>query len=1028
MATSHGAVWRYAAAIATVAAAAGMRLALNPVLGVHAPYLPFTLAVTVAALVGGRGPGLAADVLSALLLNWLFLRPVHSFAIADWAAAWTLGFFVVSVAPVALLVGSLRESVMARARTEKALRRQARLIDLSHDAVITMDSGRRIVTWNQGAEEIYGWLERDAAGNVLHQLLQTESPVPFPELDEILHREQRWDGEMRQIARDGRRVAVESRQVLLESGGGLPERILVINRDITERKRIDEALRTSQARFELVLEAAGVGVWDLDISRHVAWRSPQHDAIFGYPALLPHWSYETFLDHVLPEDREEVDQSVQRAIVSGADLQFECRIRRADGALRWIWAAGRSHLNPQGKPLRMCGIVRDITDQKTMEEDLRQSEDQFRTLADTIPQLCGMADRDGKFFWVNQRWCDYTGLPPQESTGTRWRSALDPEASSAALERWQHSITTGEPFESEFAVHGADGVVRPFLAMAMPVRDRGGKVVRWFGTMTDISGQRKTEDELRKAHSAELAHATELQAIMDAAPVAMFISRDPECRLVLGNRSAYDLFREPPGINLSPEGEEASACRITRDGKEVPPHELPMQRAAATGQGVYDQDLELAYQDGSRATIIGNAVPLLDCEGRPSGAVGVFVDITARKKAEERLRQAHKLESIGLLAGGIAHDFNNLLTVIIGSADFALRKCPDCEEIRQVVTSSQKAAHLTRQLLAYAGKGQFISETFHLADLILRRRELLSSSVPPNVKLRFKLAPEELPIKADPSQIEQILVNLVINAGEAIPPDIDGRVEIATSTCDVAPETVRAHAPAYDAPPGPFVCLEVSDNGSGMDQATLAQIFNPFFSTKFTGRGLGLAAVQGIVRSCKGFIEVQSSHGAGSTFRVFLPSAARKPSAAALPAASPSGGLPRRDHAPAAVLVVDDEEMVRGLACAALRAGGYEVLEAKDGRDALETLAAAATPPLLVLLDWSMPGMDAQELVPILNQQYPDLRIVLASGYAEEDARRDFPPEAVAGFLQKPYTIAALIQKVEETLRSGGGHGAAGAI
>jgi signal transduction histidine kinase len=188
-------------------------------------------------------------------------------------------------------------------------------------------------------------------------------------------------------------------------------------------------------------------------------------------------------------------------------------------------------------------------------------------------------------------------------------------------------------------------------------------------------------------------------------------------------------------------------------------------------------------------------------------------------------------------------------------------------------------------LLAFAGKGQFIAETFDLADLVSRCAELLSASVPKRVKLGFNLWPDELPIKADPSQIEQVLMNLVINAGEAIPPHADGRIEIVTNTSDVEPEVVRAHAPAFDARPGEFVCLEVSDNGSGIDRETLARIFDPFFSTKFTGRGLGLAAVHGIVRSCSGFIEVQSSRGSGSTFRVFLP-AARKDPATRVPAAT----------------------------------------------------------------------------------------------------------------------------------------------
>jgi PAS domain S-box-containing protein len=881
------AVWRYGIA---VAAAMGVRLAFGPLVAMYAPYLPFTLALTVAALFGGRGPGLAAVALSTLAVDWLFLEPRQSLALANPALIWTLGLFVVSGLLIALLVGSLRESLLARAGAEEALRRQAQLIDLSHDAVITMDSRRRIITWNKGAEEIYGWAERDAVGKVFPQLLHTVGDVPMAEVDEILRRDRHWEGELRPTTRDGRRLVVDSRQVLLADGFGLPTCILAISRDITARKK--------------------------------------------------------------------------------------------------------------------------------MEEDLRQNEDQFRTLANAIPHACGMANRDGRFFWVNQRLREYTGLTLEQAKDWGWTSALDRESSSTALERWRKSIATGEPFESVFSVRGADGAVRPFLALAMPLRDRDGKVVRWFGTMTDISAQRKGEEALRKAHGEQVARAAELQAIMDAMPAAVFISRDRECRHAFGNQNSYQLLHEPPGSNLSksaPEGEGPTAFRVIKAGKEIPPHECPLQRAAATGQAIYAQELELALQDGSRANIIGNAVPLLDAEGRPNGAVAIFVDITEQKKTEERLRQAQKLESIGLLAGGVAHDFNNLLTVIMGSAYSVLSKYPPTEEVRNIITASERAANLTRQLLAYAGKGQFVSETFDITKFVSRCTELLTASVPKKVGLTFHLSPEELPVKADPSQIEQVLMNLVINAGEAIPPHTEGRIAIVTSACQVTLEVVRAHAPAFDARPGPFVCLDVSDNGSGMDEATVAHIFDPFFSTKFTGRGLGLAAVHGIVRSCNGFIEVSSAFGAGSKFRVFLPAAGNKPLAQVSVASLPDASR-RRKPAPATVLVVDDEEMVREMACAVLREGGCQVLEAGDGRHALEVLAGAASPPSLALLDLAMPRMGAEELVPILNRKFPGLRIVVTSGYLEADARRRFSPRAVAGFLQKPFRAGELLEKVEQAL------------
>jgi two-component system, cell cycle sensor histidine kinase and response regulator CckA len=298
-------------------------------------------------------------------------------------------------------------------------------------------------------------------------------------------------------------------------------------------------------------------------------------------------------------------------------------------------------------------------------------------------------------------------------------------------------------------------------------------------------------------------------------------------------------------------------------------------------------------------------------------------------------------------------------------------------------------------------------------------RALLSASIPKRVSLSFNLSKNLPYLEVDPSRIDQVLMNLVINAGEAIPARSDGLIEIETSSSFLTPDLAREHSEAYDVAPGAYVCLTVRDNGIGMDDAIATRVFEPFFTTKFTGRGLGLAAVYGIVRSSKGFIDVRSSPGAGTVFRVFLPASEKSLSTA--PAPSPPG-VTHAEHS--TVLVVDDEEMVRRLACVALRSYGYEVLEASDGKDALQVLAGSPSLPSLILLDLAMPVMGGDELVPILDRKCPGLKIILTSGYPEEHARAGFPSESIAGFLQKPYSVATLAEKIGQVLNGSPARGA----
>jgi len=382
-----------------------------------------------------------------------------------------------------------------------------------------------------------------------------------------------------------------------------------------------------------------------------------------------------------------------------------------------------------------------------------------------------------------------------------------------------------------------------------------------------------------------------------------------------------------------------------------------------------------------------------------------------RRRAEERLRQAQKLESIGILAGGVAHGFNNLLTVIMGSASAALAECLFCNHAQAILSASERAAKLTQLLLQYAGKAHVVVEIVNVTELVAQSTGLLAAFVPKGVSLSFNLSKDLACIEADPTGIEQILMSLVINAGEAIPPGRDGLIEITTGRCEVTTKMARRRSKAYDVAAGGFVCLAVRDNGAGMDDATMARIFDPFFSTKFTGRGLGLAAVHGIVRTGRGFIEVHSKPGAGTTVRVFLPASEKKR------LAEPAPRAPHQQPCDqSTILVVDDEEMVRNMLCLTLKRLGFQVLEAKDGRDALRVLAGSPSLPALILLDLAMPGMGGDELVPILETEYPGTKIVVTSGYAEDETRQGFRTGSVAGFLQKPFSLETLSRKIAETL------------
>jgi PAS domain S-box-containing protein len=392
-------------------------------------------------------------------------------------------------------------------------------------------------------------------------------------------------------------------------------------------------------------------------------------------------------------------------------------------------------------------------------------------------------------------------------------------------------------------------------------------------------------------------------------------------------------------------------------------------------------------------------------------------DVTERKHFNERLQQTQKLESLGVLAGGIAHDFNNLLTGIMGNASLVLEELPADSPARSgleaVVTAGERAAELTRQLLAYAGKGRFVIEPVSLSELVRQISNLVRASIPKTVQLHLKLRDDLPPIEADAAQIQQLVMNLVINAAESISEDKTGRVLITTNFEQIDQAYIDQTIASDTIVPGRYVTLEVRDRGCGMDAETVSRIFEPFFTTKFTGRGLGLAAVMGIVRGHKAALKVESVPGEGSTFKVLFPASQGKPARIQQPEVG------KKLAGTGTILVIDDEEAVRQTAKAALESYGYTVAAAENGKEGIEMFRILKSEISAILLDMTMPVMSGEEALLHLKTIRPDVAVVLSSGYDEAEATRRFTGKGLAGFIQKPYTAARLAEIVNLAIQQG---------
>jgi len=561
----------------------------------------------------------------------------------------------------------------------------------------------------------------------------------------------------------------------------------------------------------------------------------------------------------------------------------------------------------------------------------------------------------------------------------------------------------GAPRDFELRVLYSDGRLGWLHSLGRSERDDHGKIVRTFGTLMDITERKEMEQALRE-------NDERLRAILDQTPAGIIFAEAPSGRIVLANREMDRILGRSVALSTDASGYDPSVRRM--DGTPMLPEDYPLSRVIRRGEVVSHEELLIERPDGNRLVCLANAGPIYNNAGFMIAAVLALLDIDEHKKLQHQFHQSQKMEGIGRLAGGIAHDFNNLLTLIMGYAEIIEDDLPEDSpqrpQVRTIADAAYRAGSMTRQLLSFARR-QPTEPTFLSPDGIIQDTvRILRPLIGENIHLQTTLHSGAGCIRIDAHQLEQILVNLVLNARDAMPQG--GTLTLSSAESTVTEKRIQT---PFVIPAGDYIVISVTDTGTGMEEVVRARIFDPFFTTKEVGKGtgLGLATVYGILKQNDAYIEVASEVGKGTTFTLYFPRT-QEPlaSLAVVETYLPSV------RGVETVLVVEDEPDVRQMIVVTLRRNGFEVLQAENGVEAMKISEAFQGKIDLLLTDAIMPNMGGSELSQRLRAQRESIRVLLASGYSEDTFTDSavLPPDTA--ILAKPFTPSRLLQKVRDVL------------
>jgi len=772
--------------------------------------------------------------------------------------------------------------------------------------------------------------------------------------------------------------------------------------EITERHRTEEALRQSRERLALALAAGNLGtfVWDIASGEPPVLDDAALALLGRTRAELVGTGGDQLDTFIHPDDKVRVVRAREALLAAGDRYSLRYRVVLPDGRTRWLETDAGALRDAAGDATRVSGVFRDVTKEVETAAALRASEERFESLFRLAPVPLLLARLDGFVVAaVNEAFAQLFGVSPGDVVG---RSVHDfPSAAGGSVRK-----DFIDQFLRDGFLHGVElsfvdprGESRFFQVSADRIVLGGEAHV--LAVVVDLTKRRAAE-------AALAASEERLRQVTSAIPHVIWMT-DASGEALTYVSAAYEAVwgRSREALEHSP-----------RDWFDAI-HADDRERVLAAGHarlpaGTYDEEYRIVRGDGAERWIRDRATPLRTPAGELIGYVGVAEDITERRSLEAQLRETQKLESVGLLAGGVAHDFNNLLTVISACTEEVLEELPESSPSRAPLLETRdavaRAASLTRDLLAFSRREVHAPAVVALDATVRDGERLMRRILGEDVALTLELDAAGALVKLDPAHWSSVLVNLAVNARDAMPRG--GRLTLRTRTANLD----GAAAARIGLPQGAYAIVEVVDSGVGMAPDVRARVFEPFFTTKARGRGtgIGLAVVHGIVSQIGGHIEVESEPGRGSTFRIFLPIAPAPPAEAADERAPRSA--PRASGR--TVLLVEDDLGVRRVAARVLAASGYRVQEAGDGREALETLLAPESTIDLVITDVVLPSMSGPELVAAIREKKPALRVLYTSGYADDDVVRYGVTRADVAFLAKPYTAKALVAKVGEALEA----------